>query len=612
MRDDAAIGAAGETRGDPGDAEPRHVEYPVRIPSRKRGGIHGNSGVTPSSAGAGGHHPQCVHFRGPTGPVIFLGILLLALLAVPAWAFTPPGTIISNTAEIGYALPTTGSIVTTRSNTVDTTVEQGDTEGPVLGLLFATPSPATNGNATVLLTVSVADSSPLDTVLINLSSLGFGESIPLRNDGVLPDTVAGDGIWNLWITLDSTVIGDTHLLRVLARDALGNTTTGVLRLVVIDTSPSFGLIRTLGWNLRDDIRIAGDAVSIALGYSDTFSAVRFEYRPASGGSWRPCTTGAWSGPNPDTYGPYWGIYWNTDLLAEDTYLVRAVATRSDGSTDPSPSHLRVIVSRTDSWIHEYTDTVAGRHIRRHRFTSDSSDTAMLSEASALRLDTTSFGALSAVWTRITIFPSAPAEAPAPPASALLVQPTGGAYRRFEREDGQSLWSDWVRISIPYDDQNLTCPESDLGIFRYDVSLGAWIQEHEDFHLDTVRNIASVKVRHFTDFAVFGVTVGANLDAVLIYPNPYVPYDGDPQTGSPFVRGDNTTGIIFKNVTSSVDIDIYNVAGRKVASIRASNTGGNVQWDARTDDGREAASGVYIAVLKAPNGQQVVKKFMVIR
>ncbi len=543
--------------------------------------------------------------------LLFL-IGLVFVLDRPASAFTPAGTIISNTAEIGYALPATGALVPTRSNTVETTVEQSDTSGPIIGQAVANPSPATNGNVTVVVTVSVYDSSPLDTVLINLSSLGKGESVPLRNDGILPDTVAGDSIWNLWITIDSTVIGDTHRLGILARDAFGYATTGSVTLIVQDTSPTFATIRSIGWNLKDDIRIAGNAVSVALGYSDTFASVLFEYRPAAGGSWLPCTRGSWSGFNPDTQGPYWGIYWNTDLLPEDTYYVRATATRNNGATDPSPTHLRVVVSRSDSWLHEYTDTVANRHVRRHRFTNEAADTALLTEATALNLGVSSFGALSSVWTRITIFPSAPLEAPAPSASSLLVVPGAGYYRRFEREDGQSLWSDWVRISIPYDDQNLTCPESDLGIFRYDVVLGTWIRELEDFQLDMVRNIASVRVRHFTDFAVFGVAVSANLDGVLVYPNPYVPYDGDPQTGAPFVRGDITTGIIFKNVTSTVDIDIYNVAGRRVSSIRATNTGGNVQWDAKTDDGREAASGVYIAVLKAPNGQQVVKKFMVIR
>lgn len=581
------------------------VEFPRSTLSRLRDRVSGGSHVTTASSVRGAVLSTCAL-------VLALVILMAMMLTLPASAVTPSGTWITNTADIGYVVPATGNSYTIFSNNADIMVAQSDTAGPIIGQATASPSSTTNGNSTVIITVSASDSSAIDTVMVHLSPLGKSDSVLLRNDGVLPDTVGGDSIWNGSITIDTAVLGDTFTLTIIAIDALGNQGSGMVTLVVADISPSFAVIRSLGWNLASDVRIAGNAVSVAVGYSDTFSKVFFEYRPASGGAWQSCATGAWSENNPDTKGPYWGIYWNTDLLADDTYYIRATATRTDGTTDPSPGYLRVVKSLADSWIHEYTDTMTDRHIRRHRFSNDIGDTALLAEATSLSMTPASMGELSKIWTRITIFHNAPSDAPAPPNSSSLVIPGAGAYRRFEREDGQNLFADWVTISIPYNDESLTVPETELGIYRYDAILGTWVKEEEGFTRDTLRNVLTVRVRHFTDFAVFGVSVLDNLRGVLIYPNPFIPYDGDPQTGQPFVRGDNTTGIIFKNVTSTVDIDIYNVAGRRVSTIHASNTGGNVQWDAKTDDGREVASGVYVAVIRAPNGDQVVKKFMVIR
>jgi len=92
----------------------------------------------------------------------------------------------------------------------------------------------------------------------------------------------------------------------------------------------------------------------------------------------------------------------------------------------------------------------------------------------------------------------------------------------------------------------------------------------------------------------------------------VPDDNYANDGQAFVLGIDGTAIIFKNVTTNVDIDIYTIAGRKVSAIRAINTGGKVQWDARNDDGQEVASGAYFAIVRSPSGERAVVKFVVIR
>jgi hypothetical protein len=537
-------------------------------------------------------------------------LLLVASGAGPASAWTPPGTVISNTAEIEYGV---GSLLrtTTLSNAADTVVALSDTEPPIILSAFATPSSTTNGGVTVLMTVNAYDSSGIDSVAVNLGLLGLSDTTRFRNDGVAPDTTAGDTIWNLSIRIDTTVIGDTYDLPVEVYDSRGYRSTTMVRLVVTDTETPNTSIISLGWSMRDNIRIAGNAVTVAVGWSDSYSRVYFEYRPSWSQTWRPCTVNVWSDSNPDTSGPLWSILWNTDLLPEDSYVLRATGIRTNGETDPSPTVNRVVIDRRDSWIEEWNDTATGRHVRRYRYFSTLNDTSMMMEGTMLHLPASSFSGLLTVWARMTVFQSAPAEAPAPTAGSGFVEPGAGYYRRFEREDGQTQFDDWVWLSIPYSEVGLTGSEDDLAIFRYDPALRIWIREGEQF-TDKTRNIVWARVNHFTDFAVFGVAASTSLSNVLIYPNPFIPYDNDPQTGTPFVKGDATTGIIFRNVTSTVDIEIYTVGGRRISTIHATNTGGNVQWDARTDDNREVASGVYIAILRAPNGERVAKKFMVIR
>jgi Zn-dependent metalloprotease len=105
---------------------------------------------------------------------------------------------------------------------------------------------------------------------------------------------------------------------------------------------------------------------------------------------------------------------------------------------------------------------------------------------------------------------------------------------------------------------------------------------------------------------------ADLNRVLVAPNPYNPHSGDVEQGRPFEANNWATGIIFHNVTSSVDIEIYTVQGQLVARLHGDNTNGRLQWDVRTSDGRDVESGMYLAVIRAPSGQKATRRFMVIR
>jgi flagellar hook assembly protein FlgD len=95
--------------------------------------------------------------------------------------------------------------------------------------------------------------------------------------------------------------------------------------------------------------------------------------------------------------------------------------------------------------------------------------------------------------------------------------------------------------------------------------------------------------------------------------PWVPGDGNADNGKPYAAGDPSSGIIFDNLTQSVKIEIYTLAGELVWSRTTDTSSGKIQWDARNDAGREAASGGYFAVITDPaTGARVVRKLAIVR
>lgn len=544
-----------------------------------------------------------------------LGFFLFCAVAfllgtTAAAATTPPGTVISNTARIRFSFPS-GTTKTVLSNSVDTVVQESETSPPRVGFTNVEPPITVNTGGTVVVTVGASDTSGIDTVVLDLSPLGGPDTVPLYDDGTNGDTLAGDSIWNVLLSFDSNISGDTYEVTLTVIDKSGTSTIVTITIGIVDATPTFTEVISFGHENADSVRVTGNAFSLVAEPSDSFARVYFEYRPAPGGDWTPVVPAVWSGGNPDTVGPPWSVLWDVRNVPNGEYVVRAVGVKANGETDPSPKIQRIFKNPTNPVVEEWNDTVAMAHYRRHLFFKQVPDTSWMWDGTYVYARDESVLSQDTVWVQSVLFFSAPSEAPAPDPSSGLIIPGAGTYRRFFREDGLRLFDHEVVISLPYDDANLTIPEENLGIYYYDTGLGAWIREASST-VDPNQNLVTAVLRHFTDFAVFGNQPASNLASVLIYPNPYIPYDGDPQTGRPFVKGDNTTGIVFKNVPNNVDITIYTVAGHRVARIQVTNSGGNVQWDVHNDDGREVASGVYFALIRSENGEQVMRKFMVIR
>jgi len=107
------------------------------------------------------------------------------------------------------------------------------------------------------------------------------------------------------------------------------------------------------------------------------------------------------------------------------------------------------------------------------------------------------------------------------------------------------------------------------------------------------------------------TAGKDLDNIRVYPNPFKPYDGNPETGEPYRNGFTNSGIIFDPLSQDATIKIFNLAGELVAEL--SGITGCAQWDAKNESGKEVASGVYIYLVTDKAGSKpATGKFVIIR
>ena len=478
-----------------------------------------------------------------------------------------------------------------------------DTAPPVFLGASASPSSVSNAGTTIVtFTVLTRDSTVVAQVVANLLPIGRADSTPFA--------FVSDSLWTLAVLFDTAVSGDTYDLVIRSLDAMNNTGTTTIRVIVTDASPT---LATIVDSPLKEVKVAGNAVSIVASIADTYSSVRFEYRP-EGGAWTPVATSV--GSNPDTVGPFWSIYWNTTGLADGNYDVRAVATDLSGGIDTTPSVVRVVISQSDSSVHEYRDTATARHVRRQRFFPDSAGQLLIADGGTAL--TVPRGAVAdSVWIAASALDTAPETAPIGPNLAAV---SGGTFRSFIREDGLRTFSSSLDLVLPYadtdannDNVGLTSHEEKmLAIYHWDEALGVWIREPTS-EVDPVSNVVRARVSHFTIFAVLvGQAAASNLGGIIIYPNPFVPLDARDANGKPFNAADPTSGIIFDSLTVTASIDIYNTAGRRVSTFSKSSGDARYQWDVKNDDGRELASGIYIAVIKSGNGEIVTRKIMVVR
>lgn len=198
------------------------------------------------------------------------------------------------------------------------------------------------------------------------------------------------------------------------------------------------------------------------------------------------------------------------------------------------------------------------------------------------------------------------------------------------QSGSKLFSDAENVNLPFivsipysqlDKDNDGIVDSskgtqqqikvaDLRVYRLNEKYNFWqrIKDGQNY-VDTTNKLVKAETKHLSVFCLAAPgNAATDLSNVVVFPNPFKPYDGKAETGS------YDTGIIFTNLTPTAEIFIYTIAAElvkkhKMEGITDDEKEGKWKWDVRNDDGERLASGVYIFVVKDENVKVGKDKFV---
>lgn len=97
----------------------------------------------------------------------------------------------------------------------------------------------------------------------------------------------------------------------------------------------------------------------------------------------------------------------------------------------------------------------------------------------------------------------------------------------------------------------------------------------------------------------------NLDEVKVVPNPYI-------VSAIWEEDSFNRKLAFTHLPSNCTIDIYTLAGDRVAHVTHDGPGGMAYWDLKNKNGQNVAYGLYVYVVKVQDGKKKVGKFLVIK
>ncbi|MDD2805413.1 MAG: fibronectin type III domain-containing protein [Elusimicrobiales bacterium] len=274
----------------------------------------------------------------------------------------------------------------------------------------------------------------------------------------------------------------------------------------------------------------------------------------------------------------------SDLQIDTTYWVRVQARGQAGTqTQYSPPP-------------PYPSAADVERSTRTLFSSQKNATAQTTNEITLE---TSYGTISVLLpqgsigssTRLTL---APVSVFAPPASAVSVlTPTGiGISLTYFPP---TLVRSAITINIPYRASDLPAgiDRTRLVIALYDEANAVWVPLPSVS--DTANNRVSGQTWHLSTFQIMQAQPETGLAGVKIYPNPY--------------RPNSVSDVMhFTNLPALAKVRLYTFLGELVRTLKA-DVNGMAHWDGLNDDGRKAASGVYIAFIQT-KGKTSSKSFKV--
>jgi len=224
----------------------------------------------------------------------------------------------------------------------------------------------------------------------------------------------------------------------------------------------------------------------------------------------------------------------------------------------------------------------------------STRTLISSQGSALALQETtvsletSYGTISVLLpsgaiggsTRLTIMPST-FTLPGPASAVSQLTPTGIGL--VINHFPPTLVLGAITITLPYRIADLPpgIDRSRLVLALHDETNNIWVPLPSVS--DTANNLVVGQTWHLSTFQLMQSNPGTGLSAVKIYPNPY--------------RPNSVSDVMhFANLPAGARVKIYTFLGELVRSLKA-DVNGMAHWDGANDDGRAAASGVYIAFIR---------------
>ncbi len=349
-------------------------------------------------------------------------------------------------------------------------------------------------------------------------------------------------------------------------------------------------------------RVAGRRVPIfaefVVGDAGQARQVRFDYRKMGANNWTPLTPAGALQANPVLSAPFL-VHWDVSLFAPGNYELRATAVDFSGRADAAAAAASFRIDPSlPTCVGE--NTAAGGTMVTARFGPDQqirTGAALEDGYWAVLSGATTSHAGDEVF--ISLDPS-PSSGP----KVRVILPNS-LYADSSRPFRLSL-ADPKRIG-----RGMLAGTS-VGIDRLqlahlDPATGRWVE------LATTRDAASRS--YSTEITVSGeysaVLQVSGLDTTRVFPNPFKPGSAAGE-GKTFDSSDPDSGIVFDRLPSGAAIEIFDINGRALRRIAAAAGSSRVQWDARDSSGRDAATGIFLAVITAPDGTKITRKLLIVR
>ncbi|MBT5953686.1 T9SS type A sorting domain-containing protein [bacterium] len=160
---------------------------------------------------------------------------------------------------------------------------------------------------------------------------------------------------------------------------------------------------------------------------------------------------------------------------------------------------------------------------------------------------------------------------------------------------------WIGLPIPEDSK---LEISKLVPVIFDAETNTWTNPDVPYEFNAKDFVIKSKINSTGIWGLAELKPFAdNLESLRVYPNPWVPFDGNDKTGG------IDTGVVFDELPEQSTIQIYTTSGKLVKKLVATTS--SWIWDGKDESGTEMASGIYFYAISY-DGKYVKGKITVIK